>query len=458
MLTLLVVGTVALTFLVVLWVIPTSWLLPVALLVAALVPVSRLPLPEAITVISPGAVVILAWIIRRDRTGLTHPTRIVATIGLLLIGWLVIGVLSGISVERGLGWGTAFTLLVLVFTFERRIAALEARRLLDTWMWTGAALAVFGVVERLLGSNPLYGRIFASGEYPIFQYWSDYRITTTLGHPLNNALFLSVATVIAIARFVERGRASALLAAGLGLVGVFLTISRGGLVAVAVGVAVIVVGPLFRRSGTPDATSTSTRGLIALGVAGVGLVGVTLSPVFQERLSSSNGLASARARDELVPLVLSTSQHLGYLGSGPGTSNVLLQERGTPVVVENSWFQLLLSLGLPGVCLVAALIVTAAIMALRSGSLSAAAALAALSTSAAGFNWIESDRPGMLFLGVLVAAAMSERERQSERKTEAEAAAAESPRAGVAGVRPRRPARAPAVAAGVLLERGAGVT
>lgn len=407
MLTLLVSGTVALAFIVALWVIPTSWLLPVGLLTAALVPVGRLPLPEVVTVLSPGAVVVLAWVVRRDRTALARPARIVVTIALVLAGWLVIGVVSGISVQRGLGWGAAFTLLVLVFTFERRIPTLEVRRVLDTWMWTAAALSLFGVVERLLGSNPLYGGVFASGDYPIVQYWSDYRITTTLGHPLNNALFLSVGTVIAVARFVERGRTSSLVASGIGLVGVFLTISRGGLVAVAVGVAVIVVGPLFRRASDARATTASTRAFVALGVTGAGLVGVALSPAFQERLGSSNGIASARARDELAPLVWTTSEHLGHLGSGPGTSNLLLVERGTPVVVENSWFQLLLSLGLPGAFLVAALVVTAAVLALRSGSLSAAAALAALSTSAAGFNWIEADRPGMLFLGLLVAAAIS---------------------------------------------------
>ncbi len=410
---LIVLATGVVAFVVVLWAMPTTWLLPVALAVTALAPVGRLPLPEFVTVLSPGALVVLVWTLRREHGASRRPPVVVTVVCAAVAVVLVTGTLTSMSMHRSFGWGVAFVLLVLVPAVGRRLPSVEANRLLDTWAWLAAGLAVFGMIERLLEANPVYGGVFAGGEFPIMQYWSDYRVTTTLGHPLNNALFFAAGTVIAVGRFVERGRTSALVAAALGLVGVFLTISRGGLVAVAVGVAIVAIGPALRNAAAARAARANTRGLLALAAVGAGLAAVATSPVFQERLRSSNGIASARARDELGPLVWSTSGQLSHLGSGPGTSNALLEARGTPTVVENSWFQLLLSLGLPGVVLVAVLVAAAAWVALRTGSLSAAAGLAAISTSAAGFNWIEADRPGMLFLGLLVAAALTTGERDS---------------------------------------------
>lgn len=408
-----VLATAAAAFVVVLWAIPATWLLPIALAVTALVPVGRLPLPEFVTVLSPGALVVLVWALRREHQAKRRPPAVVTVVCAAVAVLLVVGTLTSMSTQRSFGWGATFVLLVLVPAVGYRLPSAEAARLLDTWVWLAAGLAVFGMIERLLGANPVYGGVFAGGDFPIVQYWSDYRVTTTLGHPLHNALFFAAGTVIAVGRFVERGRTSTLLAAALGLVGVFLTISRGGIVAVAVGVAIVAIGPVLRSASAVRASRANARGLLALAAVGAGLAAVATSPVFQERLQSSNGIASARARDELGPLVWSVSEQLGHLGSGPGTSNALLEARGTPTVIENSWFQLLLSLGLPGALLVAVLVAAAAWTALRTGSLSAAAGLAAISTSAAGFNWIESNRPGMLFLGLLVAAALSASERDT---------------------------------------------
>lgn len=403
MLTLVLLVSVALAFVVTLWAVPRTWLLPIALLVTVLLPVGFLPLPQPVTVVTPGALAVIVWTLRRDARDRRRPARVVLVVGSALSTLLVVGALVGISLARSLAWGGAFTLLVLVPALSPRLRMGEVQRLLDTFTWSAAALAGYGIVERLLGTNPLYGAVLG-----VPQYWSDYRITTALGHPLHNSIYFAAATAIAIGRYVERGRPSSLVTAALGLIGVFLTISRGGLVAVGVGVLVVAVGPVLRSRQVARAAKGNLRGLLTFAAVGVGLAVIATSPVFQERQNSSNGIASARARDELGPLVWSASRSIHHLGSGPGTSNWLLETLGRPTIIENSWFQLLLSLGLPGTFLVAALVGLAVTTALRGGSLGAAAGLAALVTSAAGFNWIESNRPAMLFLGLLLACALGE--------------------------------------------------
>ena len=397
-------GSLAIAFVVVVWSLPRSTLLPTALAVTVLLPVGRLPVPEALTVLGPGAFVVLVWTLRRERHGRARAPVVMIALGVTCLVWTAVSLVLGISLVRSAGWSVAFGVLVLLPALDRRLAPDEARAVLRTWTTLSVVLAVFGVVERLLRANPLYGWVWRLGDHPILQYWSDYRITTSLGHPLNNALFFAVGTSLAVGAAVERGGARPLVAAALSLVGVFLTISRGGLLAVAVGVAVVVLGPVGRRAATDGAF----RRRVAAGTTvGLGLALVALSPVFQDRWASSNGMASARARDALGPLVWAVSTHQGHLGSGPGTSNALLERLGTPTIVENSWFQLLLSLGLPGVVLVAGLVVTAVVVGLRGRAVAAAAGLGALATAAAGFNWIESDRPGMLYLGLLLAAALA---------------------------------------------------
>lgn len=403
MMTVLALASLAGAFVALLWVIPTTNLLPLALVVTALVPVGRLPVPEIVTVVSPGAVVVVVWLMRRDRVGLEPAPRAVTVLGLALGVWLVVSCALGTSLERGAGWSTAFAVLVLLPTMSRRLAPDEARRLVDTWCWTSAALAVFGIPERAFELNPVYGAVFLHGDYPLVQYWSSYRITTTLGHPLNNALFFAVGTVLAVGAYVERGRRVHVAAATLGLVAVFLTLSRGGVLAVAVGVVVVTLAPVARRARESAPSRSGPRRLWALTAVLLGLAAVATAPAFQDRLQSSNGIASARARDALGSVVWSASRGVDHLGSGPGTSNYLLQRIGTPTVVENSWFQLLLSLGLPGVALVLALVTVSVVLAVRGGAVAAGGALAALATAAAGFNWIESDRPGMVFLGLLLA-------------------------------------------------------
>jgi len=396
-------------FVVVLLVVDTDLLLPIGLASTALIPIGWTGLPEAVTVVSPGAVVVLVWAVRGGLQQ-SGSSVLVAVLGLAAIAWLTVETVTSISLVRSIGWSTSFVVLVLVPLLSRSLDERETRRITTTWIVLVIGLTGFGVAERLLETNPLYGSLFLGGEYPILQHWSSYRITTTLGHPLSNSLFFAIGVTLTLGRYVHEGSRHSLLAAGVGLAGLLLTVSRGGVVAVAVGVAVVLVAPQARKDGRGGAHGTSRRRVTGLLTLVTGGLAILASPEFQERQQSWSGIASAQQRSEIGPIVLRAASSMQWLGSGPGTSNGLLRTLGTPVIIENSYYQLLLSLGVPGLALFVGLVATVVVVGLHRRDAAAVGALAALCVAAGGFNWIEADRPSMLYLGLLAAMAISGRQ------------------------------------------------
>ncbi|WP_182046035.1 O-antigen ligase family protein [Curtobacterium sp. ME26] len=400
--------TAAVLFVVLLLLVRVDLLLPIGLAVTALVPIGWTGLPEVVTVGSPGAVVVLVWAVRGGPRQSGVP-KLVVVLALALLVWLTVGAITSISLVRSAGWSTSLVVLVLVPLLSRSLSEREVRRTTTTWIVLVVGLTGFGVVERLLESNPLYGTLFLSGEYPILQHWSSYRITTTLGHPLSNSLFFAIGVTLALGRYVHEGSRRSLLGAAFGLVGLLLTVSRGGLIAVAVGAAVVLSAPSTREDVGRSGHGTSRRRALGLLTLVAGGLMILASPEFQERQQSWSGIASAQQRGEIGPVVLRAAASMHWLGSGPGTSNGLLQALGTPEIVENSYYQLLLSLGLPGLSLFVGLIATVLCLGLQRRAGAAVGALAALCVAVGGFNWIEADRPSMLYLGLLAAMAISGR-------------------------------------------------
>ncbi len=395
----LLVGAIILSFL-----LPKSWLLPCALVSYAFLPVNYLPGFEILTVLTLPAAFILVWLMRADRRRVDlSPKRPVALSFLIVIG-LIASCVVTISLTRSLAWSTAFLSLFLFPLFWAKATSGEVTRLKITWAVVVIVIAIYGAFEFALGANPVFGGFYASAEYPILQHWDSYRITTSLGHPLANMVFFSTSFGAMLGWYQIRPQWLALVALIAALFGVFMTVSRTGVIACAVVVAAAVVFPHVSK---PSLRSKISRILIAV-VGSVGVFFIANSEVFLSRSTSGDGLSSNAARDQLFAIVEGVAEEYGPLGSGPGTSNLAMQLAGRTAVVENSFLQLFLSLGLSVTVLIAILIARIFFIAIKNRRRDAALGLAALTIAMAGFNWIESVRPGMAFFGLLVALVFSE--------------------------------------------------
>src|SRR5205085_9864191 len=93
----------------------------------------------------------------------------------------------------------------------------------------------------------------------------------------------------------------------------------------------------------------------------------------------------------------------GFLGAGPGTSQMFLLRNGDGSRLENSVLQMGVSIGIPGVAIFALLVLAAAVSAVRSHRYEALAGLIAYVTTAAGFNaWDSNPQTLGLFAMLLI--------------------------------------------------------
>lgn len=192
------------------------------------------------------------------------------------------------------------------------------------------------------------------------------RVSGTVGDPNELAAVLVAALVLALGLWATTPRRSqaarvALAAAVVVCVaGIFLSLSRGGLVALGVAaVAAVVFGGRWRPA---------TAGIAAVvAIAGLGYFALLASPSSRDRITTSNG-GSGRVDLYMVAGRMVAAHPLIGVGSGnfPNASiHYLLEpgalERGQDVVdiqrpAHNVYLQILAELGIPGLLLLLAII------------------------------------------------------------------------------------------------------
>jgi O-antigen ligase len=394
-----------------LFLLPVETLPAVTMLAMALVPVNDLPLPTAARVASPAVLVLAVWFVRREMGGTGRVSGTVPGsvrwVGLALVGWLAITTLATISASRSAVWDLCFAvsvLLPLALGLTRR----EARIAIDALIYVGLGLAVFAVVEYLLHRNPIFAHLYQEAPFPIEQRWSTYRVTTFLGHPLNNALFFSAAAAAGFARYLESRRTLYLAGFLLALIALLLTGSRGALYLTPV--ALIAVVAVEVRAG---ALTMQRLGRLAL-IAGLALA--ALFALYSQTVGLRADSTEAHASTDVRYRALDESLHIAgdndYLGTGPGTSNSakeedILNPGDVDIAIENSYLQLLVSIGLPGVVLVIALFGAVIGTGFRLRNIAAAGALTSMALAIGTYNFIEGVRPDLLFLGLLGACCLA---------------------------------------------------
>ena len=313
-----------------------------------------------------------------------------------LLGFLALGSLVWILISRYASeyqptvWVVGFALAAVVPTLVVATVA-EQRRLVHMWIFVGAVLGALLPLEHLTRQALVYGTIRSATGVDIVQRWSVYRSTGPFEHPLYAATFLAVASALGLGYWLRTGSRWSLVAAIMSSAGLVATVSRGAMLAVALSVIFLLLASL---RGT--AQGSSSRAVLlgaALGVAGAV---VPVIAIVSSRLGSGEAATSGLARTRLIGEAAELSSIAGVFGSGPGTSSRFAAQY-TPLVLESSWLQLWISLGVVGLIAVSLQLVSPFFVALQRGRRYIAAAIGCFLICISGFNAID-DVPALLAL------------------------------------------------------------
>ncbi|WP_144795950.1 O-antigen ligase [Microbacterium paludicola] len=406
--TLLAAGLLAVAFSV-----PTHWLPAAALILYATVPAKVLPDTPITSVVPLGTVLLVVWRLRVFLTRSLASTKPVeddnapngavrAYAGIfagLFTGWAVIAAITHSTTIFGLGW--LFSFVAAIFAaLTVRAAPAEAALVLRTWIVLGGAAGAYALLELVLGASPLFGSLYNLLGVQSSQHWSVYRAEVSFSHPLFAGAFLSVAATLGVIRWLETGKRATLLLGMLAAAGVVATLSRGSMIAtvIAVTVGTLLVSLARGRRGLG-------RYVLLLALAAGAIFATFQLDAFSERAASTEALRSAGARDAGWVSAMQAAEYSGFLGTGPATSGQTASLFGT-VIIENSYLQLLISLGLPGLLLFAFFLVAVFVRGLQARRFASASALIAIGVALAGFNALDAVRSMHLVLGLVVFVAL----------------------------------------------------
>lgn len=403
----------AVVLLVVAFSIPTHWLPATALILYVTIPAKVLPDTPIATVIPLGTVILVIWRLRIFLTRALGSTKQLAVHSIaneaapvfagifagLFTGWAVIAAITHSSAAFGLGWLLSFVAAVFV-ALTVRAAPAEASLLLRTWIILGGVAGAYALLELAVGASPLFGSLYNLLGVQSSQHWSVYRAEVSFSHPLFAGAFLSVAATLGIIRWLESGSPKTLVLGLLAAAGVVATLSRGPMIATVLAVAVgaLLVSVARGRRGVG-------RYVLLLALAAGSIFATFQLDAFSERANSTEALRSAGARDAGWISAMQAAQSSGFLGTGPATSGRTASLFGT-VIIENSYLQLLISLGLPGVLLFVTFLVAVFVRSLQARRFASASALIAIGVALAGFNALDAVRSMHLVLGLVVFVAL----------------------------------------------------
>ncbi|HLM86625.1 MAG TPA: O-antigen ligase family protein [Solirubrobacteraceae bacterium] len=382
-----------------LFVIPIRFLPAIALIVTLLVP-TETTVPHLFEGSALGGVPLIVWMIRAPRSGQT-PTAL-RLLACLLGVWFVLSyVFAPLHTHRGAEWLVTAT-IVMVITVISTPQGLKPGDLRALFLAIATVLGIYALLEGFaLHHNVLFASLFEHTTWwRALHYNASYRVTTLLGHPLFNGLVFSAAAVLAASNLVQQPKKPLVaLARFIILVGATdATHSRGADIALAIGVGVVIAFSRGRGQGW------RTRKLVLTISCLLGAVVLVYG--LQARDESREGQSSAQTRIAVIKRASEALHHVEPFGAGPGESDAYRKAKRLPgweTDLENSYAELIVSLGPIGVLLVLALLIAVVAFGLQNELVRGeAAALLTILVSMAGFNAIEGHKPVMILIALLV--------------------------------------------------------
>jgi O-antigen ligase len=205
------------------------------------------------------------------------------------LNWIVYSIVTGYLAYRA----------VLTLTPE------ETRSVLKFLVLSAAAEAAYGIVEFVHGTSFFLAPQMEQMAVPTG------RLTSLLGHPLDNGLIFVSVIPFSLALFMETRQKRYLYALGVLLAGLILTLARGSWLALAIGVLAMLTLLALRGRMKSVLALTVAIGILA-AVPGVSSVVAKRFDTSEEGRHSSWG-----ARREAIPVALSIVHDYPLFGVGP---------------------------------------------------------------------------------------------------------------------------------------------
>ncbi len=264
----------------------------------------------------------------------------------LILGVAFLGVFSALSINstRSVVWSIQLVLLLYCLLSVRKIKATSSGYLLGGLSMITISLGILAISEYLLSTTLLYNGSFLPSYEDAYKWenYSVFRVSSTLGHPLNNGLFFSTAASILLLNLAQGARNVAYSAAILfSFVGVFLSGSRSAILSLGIATLLILITSWKRVSPAAKVWLSLSTPIAAI-FAGE-------SPWFRSifvRIESVEGASSQTYRQDLLQWVDFFADKYPFQGSGPGTSGYAWAAFGNTAPLENGFLQLWVSLGL----------------------------------------------------------------------------------------------------------------
>ncbi|QHF23931.1 hypothetical protein GTU73_07855 [Rathayibacter sp. VKM Ac-2804] len=379
-----------------------AWIVVIVLYAA--IPFDHLSAPQPLNLLSP--LIVLAALLAVATGGAPPPWLR----GLPLLPAIVFAaytlILPGLRPHGQLETVLATTSVLILALIALPLCLSDAsvfRPLSAALLLVSVVLAVLGMVEAGTQSN-VYAALYEASPFPLTQEWSEYRILTTLGHPLVNSTFFASVGSLAFGLFLSGRRPGALVAFAACCTAVLLTGSRSGVAAIGTGMAIACGLTVLRLTG-----SRFVR--LALVVAALAVTVAVIGPeALDSRSSTQEGRLSAEVRDLVLRIGLRLlPTESGIFGSGGGLSSTVFQENGgRHYVLESSLWQLILSYGVIGAVLLLGHLLIVLTRSIARGAIAGPAMLVAWAVSASAFNLLESVPAALIVPASAIALTLAE--------------------------------------------------
>ncbi|NQX14723.1 O-antigen ligase [Rathayibacter sp. VKM Ac-2857] len=398
--TLVALGFVGIVGAIVLMFMPRRFMPALALAVLVVLPVGYMDVPRLIgRYFSPAVIILAVWMIRTvlsTRDAPAAPVRVGTLLWIPILGALAVSVALGLDPFLSVAWViVALVCVILPYLYGRTRREETWASTQKAYLWIGVFVGALAVLDFVAGFNP-WSSLFS---YDVTEkVWSVFRTRTSLGHPLVTSTVATVCAMIALFGSDKNRwlRIAALAGSGAAVV---LAVSRTGVLAIAIGLA---LGCLVLLFGSSPSQRTRRITAFFLMVSALGFLGVvTNSPLLDQRNESSGGVKSSDYREQSTDVALDMIDDNWLIGLGPSNSAAEFSSIFDGPL-ENSVFQLLLSLGVPLAALGLTAIVVVVLRVSKRGDAAVAAGIVAFAVSLSGFSAIDVNPALLAFLAPLM--------------------------------------------------------
>ncbi|GAA1768797.1 hypothetical protein GCM10009767_28580 [Kocuria aegyptia] len=357
---------------------------------------------------TPSAVILIVWAVRKKmhgklidynqfRIGTRAIPKSLSIVLFLFSAWLIPKTLFSALPSFSVAWLLTFLMAVFIPLYVRK-RELEVILLRQSIPALISIAAIYAIVQSIMQTNFIYDPLYLMVGRDSVQHWEVYRADASLGHPLTAGLVFAVGLAFSAGRWIETRRNAFLMACVLQGLGLMLTVSRGSYVAAGMAIAFLVLAAIV----TGRRFSRTRAFLLIISFASF-IVYVLQSDAFVKRATSDEAAASTDARNNLFQIALDATSSTNWLGGGLAASSIVAAPYNfQELPIENSYFQILIGIGMPGLLIFVSLLALAIRLGYRYRNLAAASAIVAFAVAISGYAAIDTVLPLITLLGLLV--------------------------------------------------------